>query len=91
VRSLLAEELILFGSIPDFHRGRRDVMPKGVLRFAHRTSRRHRAPVIGVLHTLLGTRTFGEWCNQTPLRTHTHVQLAFTHLHNGASHGRFCR
>ena len=26
-----------------------------------------------------------------PLRKHTQLQLAFTHLHHGASHGRFCR
>src|SRR6266566_1387079 len=66
-------------------------MPKGLLGLAQRTGRRHLTKLGGVLHNVLGTRTFGEGGDQTALGKHTQLQLTFTHLHHGASHGRFCR
>src|SRR5439155_16394088 len=66
-------------------------MPKGLLCLAQRTGRRHLTKLGRVLHNVLGTRTLREGGNQTPLGKHTQLQLTFTHLHHGASHGRFCR
>jgi len=57
-------------------------MPKWLLRLTQGTSRRHLAKLVGVLHNLLGTWTFVQRCNQTSLRKHTQLQLAFTHLHD---------
>ena len=66
-------------------------MPKWLFRLAQGTSRRHFAKLIRVLHNILRTRTFVQRRNETSLRKHAYLLMAFPHLDHRPSHGRFCR